>query len=100
MSTTTGTTLRIDTVHARAICDEIGDQLRGMLRRQVSRELPPRLKELMEHLRRLDDQTAPSIVPSLDDMTIRGRRPITRPARSEKTAAPGVETDRAAISSP
>jgi hypothetical protein len=98
MSTTTGTTLRIDAVHARAICDEIGDQLRGMLRRQVSRELPPRLKELMEHLRRLDDQAAPSIVPSLD-MTIR-ERPITRPARSEKTAAPGVETDRAAISSP
>jgi hypothetical protein len=87
MLTTTGTTLRIDAVHARAICDEIGDQLRGMLRRQVSRELPPRLKELMEHLTRLDDQAAPSIVPSLDDMTIR-ERTVARRAPSEETAAP------------
>jgi hypothetical protein len=99
MLTTTGTTLRIDAVHARAICDEIGDQLRGMLRRQVSRKLPPRLKELMEHLTRLDDQAAPSIVPSLDDMTIR-ERTVACLALSQETAARGVETDPVAISSP
>jgi hypothetical protein len=73
MLAVTGATLQIDAVHARAICDEIGDRLRIMLRRQVSHELPPRLGELMELLARLDDDAAPSIVPSIEEMTIRER---------------------------
>jgi hypothetical protein len=68
MITTTGAALQIDTVHARAICDEIGERLRTMLRVQISREPPPRLKELMQQLAGLDEELAPSIVPSLEDM--------------------------------
>jgi hypothetical protein len=98
MITTTGAALQIDTDHARAICDEIGDRLRAMLRDQISRELPPRLKELMEHLAGLDDEAAPSIVPSLYDMTTL-ERPVARPAPSGEIAAPGVGTDPVAISS-
>jgi hypothetical protein len=71
MLTRTSASLRIDAVHARAICDEIGDRLGVMLRRQASHELSPRLRDLMEQLARLDDEASPSIVPSLDDMLIR-----------------------------
>ncbi len=46
----TGVNLQIDPVHARAICDEIGDRLSGLLRRQISDDLPPRLRYLMEEL--------------------------------------------------
>jgi hypothetical protein len=94
----TGATSQIDSIHARAICDEIGDRLRGMLPRQASPELTPRLEELMEHLTMLDDQSSPSIVPSLDDMTI-GERTVAALAPAKKTAAPGIETDSGAISS-
>lgn len=60
---------RIDAVHARAICDEIGERLSFMLRRpSASHELPPRLQDLMDQLARLDDEPSPSIVPALDDM--------------------------------
>jgi hypothetical protein len=65
-----GAGLLIDAVHARAICDEIGDRLRDILRRQASNELPPRLRYLMEQLAKLDDDGSPSIVPALDDMMI------------------------------
>jgi hypothetical protein len=70
MLTRTGAGLQIDAVHTRAICDEIGERLRGMLRRPVGNELPPRLQSLMEQLAMLDAVASPSIVPSLDDMTI------------------------------
>jgi hypothetical protein len=70
MLTRTSEGLRIDAVHTRAICDEIGDRLRDMLRRQFSNELPPRLRDLMAQLEKLDE-TLPSIVPSLDDMMMR-----------------------------
>jgi hypothetical protein len=62
--------VRIDTVHARAICEEIGDRLGVMLRRSSGHELPPRLRDLMDQLARRDEEAAPSIVPTLDDMLI------------------------------
>jgi hypothetical protein len=68
MLTRTGAGVQIDAVHARAICDEIGDRLRDVLRRQISHELPPRLRYLMEQLAKADLQASPSIVPSLDEM--------------------------------
>jgi hypothetical protein len=68
MLTMTGAALQIDTSHTRAICDEIGDRLRGFLRCQANDELPPRLRELMEQLARTDDVPSPSIAPSLDEM--------------------------------
>jgi hypothetical protein len=77
MITTTGAALQIDTVHARAICDEIGERLRTMLRVQISREPPPRLKELMQQLAGLDEELAPSIVPS-DVRTSRDQQPVKR----------------------
>jgi hypothetical protein len=70
MLTRTGAGLQIDAVHTRAICDEIGERLRGMLRRPVRNELPPRLQSLMEQLAMLDGDASPSIVPSIDDMTM------------------------------
>jgi len=62
--------VRIDAVHARAICDEIGERLSVMLRHSASHELPPRLRDLMDQLARLDDEASPSIAPSLDDMLL------------------------------
>ena len=64
MLTRTGAGLQIDAVHTRAICDEIGERLRGVLRRPVGKELPPRLQSLMEQLAMLDADASPSIVPS------------------------------------
>src|SRR5436190_59783 len=64
MLTKTGADLQIDAVHIRAICDEIGERLRGMLRRSVGNDLPPRLRDLIQQLALLDDDVAPSLVPS------------------------------------
>lgn len=60
--------LEIDSVHCRAICEEIGYRLGRSLAIDVP--LPPRLSFLLEQLRRQDDVSidAPSIAPSLDDM--------------------------------
>jgi hypothetical protein len=70
MLTMTGAGLQIDTIHARAICDEIGERLRTVLRRDVDHghDLPPRLRYLMEQLAKADEVASPSIVPSLDEM--------------------------------
>jgi hypothetical protein len=68
MLTMTGAGLQIETIHARAICDEIGERLRTVLRRDVGDDLPPRLRYLMEQLAKADDEASPSIVPSLDEM--------------------------------
>jgi hypothetical protein len=58
--------------HSRAICDEIGERLRTILKPDVS-ELPPRLLALIEKLVQLeiDDVPyvrAPPTAPSLEDM--------------------------------
>lgn len=65
-----GTSINIDAVHSRAICDEIGYRLGELLRRGANPELPPRLKDLMAQLAKIDLDRAPSIAPSLDDMIV------------------------------
>jgi hypothetical protein len=60
-------TLALDHIHCRAICDEIGEQLRNSLRRDIS-EIPPRLLWLLDKLAQLEQ--APSIVPSFDEMSL------------------------------
>ena len=60
--------IQIDHTHSRAICDEIADRLREILRREAA-ELPPYLQQLVERLAESD--VAPSIVPSLEDMMVR-----------------------------
>lgn len=67
--------LRIDGLHCRAICDEIGERLQIMLRPDAA-ELPARLQLLIDRLADQDRQLAPSIVPDLDDMI---RQPATLP---------------------
>ena len=59
--------LQIDSLHARAICDEIGERLRMMLRPETA-TLPVRLQILLDRLAEQDREPAPSIVPDLDDM--------------------------------
>ena len=66
----TGNELRIDSLHCRAICDEIGDRLRIILDREPA-ALPPRLQLLMARLAEQDLLMAPSIAPSMDDMVWR-----------------------------
>jgi hypothetical protein len=68
MSARKAMNMQIEALHSRAICDEIGDRLREILRREASCELPPRLQHLMERLAEADRETAPSLVPSLEDM--------------------------------
>jgi hypothetical protein len=63
-----GVNTRIDAVHSREICAEIGDRLREILRPELSGDLPPRLQYLMERLAEADREAAPSLVPSLEDM--------------------------------
>jgi len=67
--------LRIDGLHCRAICDEIGERLQIMLRPDAA-ELPAGLQILIDRLADQDRQLAPSIVPDLDDMI---RQPATVP---------------------
>ena len=60
---------KLDSEHCRAICDEIGARLQLVLRCE-SPVLPVRLQILMDRLAELDEATmAPSIVPSMDDLT-------------------------------
>jgi hypothetical protein len=67
MSKSNAANIRIDHIHSRAICDEIGERLREALRRE-SVELPPRLQLLVDRLAELDGEVAPSIIPSFEDM--------------------------------
>jgi hypothetical protein len=64
----TGVNKRIDAEHSQAICAEVGDRLREILRRDATGELPPRLQHLMKRLAEADQESAPSLVPSLEDM--------------------------------
>jgi len=59
--------LEIDSIHSRAICDEIGERLRIILR-PTTGDLPVRLQALIDRLADQERQLAPSIVPDLDDM--------------------------------
>jgi len=60
--------LQIDSLHCRAICDEIGERLQTILRPDAA-NLPPRLQVLIDRLADQDRELALSIVPELDDMT-------------------------------
>jgi hypothetical protein len=57
----------LDSIHARAVCDEIGERLRGVLAHDAS-EIPSHLRGLVDRLAELERVTAPSIVPELSDM--------------------------------
>ena len=65
--------LPLDHTHSRAICDEIGERLRTILKPDGS-ELPPRLLALIEKLAQLETgndipyMRAPPTAPSLEDM--------------------------------
>lgn len=61
---------QIDSGHCRAICDEIGDRFRILLDKEAS-EIPPQLRLLLGRFAELDGEQAPSIVPAMDDMTVR-----------------------------
>jgi hypothetical protein len=67
MTMSTDSRFQIDDLHARAICDEIGDRLRIHFGRTLG-PIPMRLQSLMDRLTEQDRDLAPSIVPSLEDM--------------------------------
>jgi len=65
MSQRNAEALALDHVHCRAICEEIGERLRQVLKPEAL-EIPQRLLALLDRLAELEQ--APSIVPSMDDM--------------------------------
>jgi hypothetical protein len=72
--------LALDHVHCRAICEEIGERLRQVLKPDALK-IPQRLLALLDRLRELDE--APSIVPSIDETSFPQRLdPATRITRS------------------
>ncbi len=85
MQARTDVRIRIDATHARAICEEIGDRLREKLDREMTKVLPARLQYLIEQLAAADQHAAPSIAPSLDEMTPT-ERPIVHPSEREDCA--------------
>jgi hypothetical protein len=60
------TAIALDHVHCRAICDEIGERLRFVLRQKPS-DIPPGLVALIDKLAQLEQ--IPSIVPSIEEMS-------------------------------
>jgi hypothetical protein len=58
---------KLDSLHCRAICEEIGERLRIMLDREAT-ALPPRLQVLMLRLAAQELAESPSIAPSIADM--------------------------------
>ena len=72
---------RLASEHCQAICEEVGERLRILLDRETG-ELPPRLQLLLDRLGERDHE-APSIVPAMDDMTV---RPIAARDRAVLTA--------------
>jgi hypothetical protein len=77
--------LMIDSTHCRAICDEIGDRLRELFKREAS-EVPARLLRLIDRLAELEG--APSIVPSIEEMSFLG--PSIRVKRSADPVLPAT----------
>jgi hypothetical protein len=72
--------LALDHAHCRAICEEIGERLRQVLKPEAL-EIPRRLLLLLDRLAELDE--APSIVPPIDETSF-GQRldPAMRITRS------------------
>jgi hypothetical protein len=58
---------QIDSLHCRAICEEIGERLRIILRPERT-ALPAQLQVLIDRLADQDRELAPSIVPDIGDM--------------------------------
>jgi hypothetical protein len=56
-------TVRIDSIHSRAISTEIAERLRAALAQEPA-EIPSSLKRQIDRLRELDEDS-PSIVPSI-----------------------------------
>ena len=79
--------LALDHAHCRAICDEIGERLRQVLKPEAL-VIPQRLVTLLDRLAELE---APSIVPSIDEMSFpRCREPSARITRSTDPAPPAT----------
>ena len=80
--------LALDDAHCRAICDEIGERLREVLKPEAL-EIPQRLRELLDRLAQMEQ--APSIVPSIDEMSFpRCPEPSGRITRSTDPALPAT----------
>jgi hypothetical protein len=61
--------IQIDSVHCRAICEEIGYRLNQFLNMKDS-ELPPQLNLLLDQLHQRDQEGSPSFAPSLEEMEL------------------------------
>jgi hypothetical protein len=72
MSKLNAVTLKLDHTHCRAICDEIGERLRQVLKPGTS-AIPPHLAALLDRFKQLEIgsepylESAPSIIPSIDE---------------------------------
>jgi hypothetical protein len=73
MSNQHAAAIALDHAHCRAICDEIGDRLREVLKPEAM-EIPDRLRALLDRLAQLDE--TPSIVPSLEEMSFPNDREL------------------------
>jgi hypothetical protein len=62
--------VQIDSVHSRAICEEVGYRLRQILKNPPADH--PRHLQLLDRMHRRDFGGAPSIIPSADSHDTRG----------------------------
>lgn len=67
MSSSSTALINISVTHSRAICDEIGERLREVLKPDTTEELPPRLRTLLEQLAKVEVPSAPSIAPTIEE---------------------------------
>jgi hypothetical protein len=89
--------LALDHAHCRAICDEIGERLRQVLKPEAL-EIPQRLLMLLDRLAKLEQ--APSIVPSIDEMSFpQYPEPFARITRSIDPALPATNRKSASVGS-
>jgi hypothetical protein len=89
--------LALDHAHCRAICDEIGERLRQVLKPEAL-EIPQRLLALLDRLAELEQ--APSIVPSIDEMSFqRCPEPSARATQSTDLALPATNRKLASAGS-
>jgi hypothetical protein len=81
------TALALDHVHCRAICDEIGERLRYILRQDAS-DIPLRLIALIDKLAEMEQM--PSIVPSIEETSSSGCFVLASTTRSADVALPAT----------
>jgi hypothetical protein len=79
--------LALDHTHCRAICDEVGERLRMVLKVP---EMPSYLCRLMDRLAELDREASPSIAPSIDDMCFE-ERPAVLGYADKRSEAPRIK---------